>query len=195
MFTGIIENKGKVKNISRKQNGANLAIEIIGGGPTFKSGGSVAVNGTCLTITDFKDNTFFVDVVKDTLSRTNLSTLRRGDIVNIEFPMKLGDRLEGHIVEGHIDGMGRITSIIKSGTQCSLKIKIPDNLTRYIVKNGSVSIDGISLTVKEIMGNILGITLIPFTIENTNLKLLRVGDSVNIEVDRMGKYVEKQLNV
>ncbi len=193
MFTGIIENRGKVKDIRRKQNGVNLSIQTQRRNTTFKLGGSIAINGVCLTITDFSVDTFIVDVVKDTLTRTNLSMVRKNDSVNIELPLKVGDRLEGHILEGHIDGTGRIISIIKSGTQTIVKIKIPDEVIRYVIKNGSIGIDGVSLTVKDIKGIILSVTLIPFTVEQTNFKQRKVGDRVNIEVDRMGKYIEKYL--
>lgn len=193
MFTGIIENRGKVKDIRRKQNGVNLSIQTQRRDTTFKLGGSIAINGVCLTITDFSVDTFIVDVVKDTLTRTNLSMVRKNDSVNIELPLKVGDRLEGHILEGHIDGTGRIISIIKSGTQTIVKIKIPDEVIRYVIKNGSIGIDGVSLTVKDIKGIILSVTLIPFTVEQTNFKQRKVGDRVNIEVDRMGKYIEKYL--
>lgn len=193
MFTGIIENRGKVKDIRRKQNGVNLSIQTQRRDTTFKLGGSIAINGVCLTITDFSVDTFIVDVVRDTLTRTNLSMVRKNDSVNIELPLKVGDRLEGHILEGHIDGTGRIISIIKSGTQTIVKIKIPDEIIRYVIKNGSIGIDGVSLTVKDIKGIILSVTLIPFTVEQTNFKQRKVGDRVNIEVDRMGKYIEKYL--
>lgn len=193
MFTGIIENRGKVKDIRRKQNGVNLSIQTQRRDTTFKLGGSIAINGVCLTITDFSVDTFIVDVVKDTLTRTNLSMVRKNDSVNIELPLKVGDRLEGHILEGHIDGTGRIISIIKSGMQTMVKIKIPDEVIRYVIKNGSIGIDGVSLTVKDIKGIILSVTLIPFTVEQTNFKQRKVGDRVNIEVDRMGKYIEKYL--
>lgn len=193
MFTGIIENRGKVKDIRRKQNGVNLSIQTQRRNTTFKLGGSIAINGVCLTITDFSVDTFIVDVVKDTLTRTNLSMVRKNDSVNIELPLKVGDRLEGHILEGHIDGTGRIISIIKSGMQTMVKIKIPDEVIRYVIKNGSIGIDGVSLTVKDIKGIILSVTLIPFTVEQTNFKQRKVGDRVNIEVDRMGKYIEKYL--
>ncbi len=193
MFTGIIENRGKVKDIRRKQNGVNLSIQTQRRDTTFKLGGSIAINGVCLTITDFSVDTFIVDVVKDTLTRTNLSMVRKNDSVNIELPLKVGDRLEGHILEGHIDGIGRIISIIKSGMQTIVKIKIPDEVIRYVIKNGSIGIDGVSLTVKDIKGIILSVTLIPFTVEQTNFKQRKVGDRVNIEVDRMGKYIEKYL--
>lgn len=194
MFTGIIENTGIIKNILKKQNGINLLIETENNLVSqLKKGGSIAVNGVCLTVTDFSKTSFSVDVVKDTLSITTFSLLKRGEIINLELPLKLGDRLEGHILEGHIDGIGEILSIVKGGLQTNVKIKVPYRLSKYIVENGSVGIDGISLTVKEIKNNILKTTLIPFTIANTNFKQKRTGLKVNIEVDRTGKYIEKYL--
>ena len=193
MFTGIIENLGTVKDIRRKLNGMSLSVEAKQMSNSFKVGGSVAVNGTCLTIINSLNDTFTVDVVTDTLNRTNLSLLRKNDSVNIELPLKVGDRLEGHILEGHTDGTGKIISIIKRGTQTTIKVRIPHELIKYIIKNGSIGIDGVSLTVKDIRGSIASVTLIPFTVENTNFIFRNVGDVVNIEVDRMGKYIEKYL--
>ncbi len=193
MFTGIIENLGIVKDIRRKLNGMSLSVEVKQSSNAFKIGGSVAVNGICLTITNSLDDTFTVDVVTDTLNRTNLSLLRKNDSVNIEFPLKVGDRLEGHILEGHTDGTGKIISIIKRGTQTTIKVRILHELIKYIIKNGSIGIDGVSLTVKDIRGSIASVTLIPFTVENTNFIFRNVGDVVNIEVDRIGKYIEKYL--
>ncbi|MCK4234354.1 riboflavin synthase [candidate division WOR-3 bacterium] len=193
MFTGIIENLGIVKDIRRKLNGMSLSVEVKQSSNAFKIGGSVAVNGICLTITNSLDDTFTVDVVTDTLNRTNLSLLRKNDSVNIEFPLKVGDRLEGHILEGHTDGTGKIISIIKRGTQTTIKVRILHELIKYIIKNGSIGIDGVSLTVKDIRGSIASVTLIPFTVENTNFIFRNVGDVVNIEVDRIGKYIEKYI--
>ena len=194
MFTGIIENTGIIKDIRRKQNGIKLFIETKDDLVSqLKKGGSIAVNGVCLTVTDFNKTSFFVDVVKDTLDITTLSLLKRGETINLELPLKLGDRLEGHILEGHIDGIGEILSIVRGGLQTNVKIKVPHRLSKYIVENGSVGIDGISLTVKEMKNNILKITMIPFTIENTNFKQKKTGLKVNIEVDRTGKYIEKYL--
>jgi riboflavin synthase len=193
MFTGIIKNTGIIKEVKRSKNGLVLKIKINGIHPPFNKGSSVAVNGACLTITDFQKDSFFTSVVRDTLRITNLSLLKKGSIVNIEFPVKLSDSLEGHMLEGHIDGTGKIISFIKTGMQFNLRIKIPNSLTPYIVTNGSIGLDGVSLTIKNIKNNIISATLIPFTIEQTNFKHRKSGDEINIEVDRMGKYVENFL--
>lgn len=193
MFTGIVKNRGIVKKVKSIKKGAELIINLNGPHPLFTIGGSIAVNGACLTITDFQKDSFITSIVRDTLKITNLSHLKKGTIVNIEFPVKLSDSLEGHILEGHIDGTGRIVSLVKSGMQFNLKTKIPDSLTPYVIKNGSIGLDGVSLTIKNIKNNIVSTTLIPLTIEQTNFKHRKSGDEINVEVDRIAKYVEKFL--
>jgi riboflavin synthase len=193
MFTGIIKNTGMVKKVERESLGLHLTVQPQGDRMEFTRGGSIAVNGVCLTITDFNTSTFTTDVVKETISRTNLSRVRVGESVNLELPLKVGERIDGHILEGHVDGEGKVTSLIRRGSQVILSVKVPHELTRYIVENGSIGIDGVSLTVKEISGTILNVSLIPYTFTHTTFSDRKAGDLVNIEVDRMGKYLEKQL--
>jgi riboflavin synthase len=193
MFTGIIEHTGTVKVIKRKSHGIAMEIGTEVDDLGLKKGSSVAINGVCVTATDVRKASFLVDVVRDTLTRTNLGSLKPRDRVNIELPLAMGDRLDGHILEGHADGTATIVSLSTRGIQTSCRIKLPAALCRYVVENGSIGIDGISLTVKELRGTIMTVTLIPFTIEKTTLSKCRAGDRVNIEVDRMGKYLEKQL--
>ncbi len=193
MFTGIIEYTGTIQAITKKPHGIRMEITTGRDALSLKKGCSIALNGVCLTVTDHRDSMFFVDVVQDTLSRTNLSSLRRGDEVNIELPLEVGDRLDGHILEGHIDGMGTILSMTKRGIQTILRIRLPFHLSKYVIENGSIGIDGVSLTVKKINRNVVSMALVPFTVEKTIFARRPTGDRVNIEVDRMGKYLEQQL--
>jgi riboflavin synthase len=193
MFTGIIEHTGTIQTIEKKAHGIRIQINTAGSPLSLKEGGSIAINGVCLTVTHFRDVSFSVDVVQETLSRTNLSYLRRGSKVNIELPIEVGGRLDGHILEGHIDGMGTIVSLRRSGMQTILRVRLPTDLRKYVVENGSIGIDGVSLTVKKIDRNIVSTALVPFTVDNTTFARRPRGERVNIEVDRMGKYLEQQL--
>ncbi|MFH1562108.1 MAG: riboflavin synthase [Nitrospirota bacterium] len=167
----------------------------------LKQGDSIAVNGVCLTVTEFskhtlrhaQGDTFNVDIMPETLKLTNLSTLSIGKKVNLERAMRLGDRLGGHLVSGHIDGSGRIVKKSVEGENQILQISVPRQLSKYIVKKGSVSVEGISLTVAEIKGEEFTICLIPHTLKTTTLGKKDIGDLLNIEVDMLGKYVEKLL--
>lgn len=194
MFTGVIEHTGTVKAITRLPQGVRMEIGTDNGAVlSLEKGGSIAINGVCLTVTEYDESSFSVDVVRDTLSRTNLSQLRRGSRVNMELPLAVGDRLDGHMLEGHVDGMGSILSMAKRGIQTILRIRLPVRLTKYVVENGSIAVDGVSLTAKSIEGSIVSITLIPYTLKTTTFAQRPAGDKVNIEVDRIGKYVEQQL--
>jgi len=193
MFTGIIKKLGKIKRIKKSGNGMSLTIAIKNFDESLAQGASIAINGICLTVINYSKDVLTVDAVKDTLERTNLPSLRVNNIVNTELPLKLNSRLDGHILEGHIDGVGKIISINRAGTQREVKVRVPGNLVKYIVENGSIGIDGISLTVKAIKNDTVSFTLIPLSFKETNFKTRRVGDKVNIEVDRIAKYVEKYL--
>ncbi len=193
MFTGIIKELGKINRIKRTGSGMCLGIAIDAFDNSFNIGGSIAVNGVCLTATSFNKDGFTVDIVRDTLERTNLKALKINDIVNTELPLKLNERLNGHILEGHIDGLGKIIAMNRVGTQRQVKVRLPGELVKYVVTNGSIGVDGISLTVKDVKKDIFSVTLIPLSFEKTNLRTKHVGDSLNIEVDRIAKYVEKLL--
>lgn len=195
MFTGIIRHTGTVRAITKKAHGMSLTIKADGNALHLQKGGSIAINGVCLTVTDIQDAAFSVDVVRETLSRTNLAFLKNGHAVHIELPLEVGERLDGHILEGHIDGMGVLLSISKRGIQTILRIKLPVGLSKYVVENGSIGIDGVSLTVKSIDGNIMSVALVPVTLENTTFAKRARGEQVNIEVERMGKYLEQQLKI
>lgn len=189
MFTGIIEEMGIVKSI---KNSA-ITIEADKIFDDLKLGDSVAVNGTCLTISSFSNKIFKADITLETLSRTNLGDLKSGFKVNLERALTLSKRLGGHIVSGHIDGVGIIKNISKNDRDIILKIEVPMSLMKYIIEKGSVAIDGISLTVAEVNKNIFSIAIIPHTFKETILYYKKEGDKVNIENDIIGKYVEKLL--
>ncbi len=192
MFSGIIEAIGKVSNIFIENE--CLAIDIFSQNhfEDLKVGDSIAVNGVCLTITTFIDNNWRFNLVPETLRLTNLSELSAGDLVNIERALKIGDRLSGHYVQGHIDATGEIKEITTdTGGAWLMKIKIPQSLEKYIVKKGFITIDGMSITVIDVTQEDCTVTLIPHTREVTIANQYRSGKKVNIETDVLGKYVEK----
>ena len=194
MFTGIIEEMGKLKKI---QHGADSARLTIGAGQVLKDvrlGDSIAVNGICLTVVHFSDRFFDVDVMAETLRKTNLEDLKPGDKVNLELALRMGDRLGGHIVSGHIDGVGVITRQRKEDIAVVTDIRAPVEIMKYIVKKGSVAIDGISLTVADCTVESFQVSLIPHTALLTTLGLKKTGDRVNLESDIIGKYVERLMS-
>lgn len=193
MFTGIIEGKGKVLNIEYRGEGRRLSIELPHELTDVQLGDSININGACLTIVGMRGKSITVDLSGETVERTNLSGLKEGDWVNLERALRLSDRLGGHIITGHVDGLGEIVEKIRQREFCLLKIRIPSPLMKYVVPKGSIAVDGISLTVNAIEGDTLQITLIPYTIEKTTLTDKKVGDRVNIETDILGKYVEKMV--
>jgi riboflavin synthase len=156
-------------------------------------GASVAVNGTCLTVVKKLPGAFTVDVSPETLACTNLSTLKRGSLVNLEQPMRLNERLGGHLVTGHVDGVGIITAIEKQGEFTVYSFQVANDLGRLLVSKGSVAVDGISLTVNQCRRTGFSVAIIPFTLQHTNLQGREVGDKVNIETDLIGKYVHSFL--
>lgn len=191
MFTGIIEEMGIVKSVKSKV----ITIEANKIFDDLKLGDSVAVNGTCLTISSFSNKIFNADITTETLSRTNLGDLKSGFKVNLERALTLNGRLGGHIVSGHIDGVGFIKNISKSENDIILKIEVSANLMKYIIEKGSVAVDGISLTVAKVDNNknSFSVAIIPHTLKETVLYYKKAGDKVNIENDIIGKYVEKLL--
>lgn len=191
MFTGIIEELGIVKGVRRQSDGMCLSVtaKVIMDG--MKTGDSIAVNGACLTVTEFDRSSFTADVSGETVNRTNIGKLRVGDKVNLERPMKLSDRLGGHLVSGHVDDVGVIRGVDKRGGMSIFTFEIPSDIQRYLVVKGSIAIDGISLTVNDIIGNKFTVTLIPHTAEMTTLGFKKSGDTVNLETDLIGKYVER----
>ena len=194
MFTGIVEEVGKKIDVKK---GANSSRLIIGAEKIFSDmnvGDSVAVNGVCLTVTDFEKNMFWADVMSETLSRSSLGSLKKGSLVNLERAMAANGRFGGHIVSGHIDGTGVIKSMKKDDIAVWVSISAPKNILKFIVEKGSVALDGISLTVAEIGDDEFKVSVIPHTGGNTSLLLKKAGDIVNIENDIIGKYVERLMS-
>ncbi|MCD5401446.1 riboflavin synthase [candidate division NPL-UPA2 bacterium] len=194
MFTGLIEELGRVEKIGRKGSSVRLTIRASTVLEDISIGASIAVNGVCLTIIGFSAESFSVDVVPETLKRTLLSRLHPGEKVNLERAVKAGDRLGGHLVTGHIDGLGEIKEKRRQGDSLILKIGILEEIAKYLVPQGSIAVDGISLTVVESDQNSFTVAIIPHTAEVTTLRFKTVGSYVNIEVDSLSKYVEKLMN-
>jgi riboflavin synthase len=194
MFTGIIENAGAVKRITRKGEDALLVIDTSLSLDDIKVGDSIAVNGACLTVTEKTDRSFSADVSAETLARTNLKLLKSGDRVNLEKSLRMNSFLGGHLVLGHVDGLGKIQEKINKANSLQFGVEIDTELGRYIVEKGSVAVDGISLTVNRCEKNRFYVNIIPHTARNTTLEFKKVADLVNIETDIIGKYVEKFLN-
>jgi riboflavin synthase len=194
MFTGIIEELGAVDHLEPRASGSRLRVRAPLVSTGLRAGDSVSVNGVCLTVVDPQASTFDADVAPETLRRSSLGVLRPGSPVNLERALQAGARLGGHIVQGHVDGTGEVVSLEPLGSENYwLRVSVPPELDRYFVYKGSVAIDGISLTVAEIEGGVMSVTVIPHTWANTNLRSRRPGDVVNLETDVLAKYVEKML--
>ncbi|MBQ8151656.1 MAG: riboflavin synthase [Firmicutes bacterium] len=191
MFTGIIEEIGKIKAISRGANSAVLTVQAHKILEDVHLGDSIAVNGVCLTCTSFTKDQFTADVMHETLNRSSLGQLRIGGQVNLERAMSAEGRFGGHIVAGHIDGVGRVTDIKRDDNAIWYTIEASPEIMRYIIEKGSIAIDGISLTVAEVGRNYFKVSIIPHTASETTLSLRKTGDIVNLENDCIGKYVEK----
>ena len=194
MFTGIIEEVGRMQSIDHRPTGAHLTIACKTVLEDATPGSSIAVNGVCLTALNPTPKTFEADLAPETLRRTNLGALQPGSLVNLERPLQAAGRLSGHVVQGHVDGTGEFLSFDLLGdNNWWLKIRIPEELDRYIVYKGSIAIDGISLTVAAIEDRVVSVTIIPHTYEQTSLRDHKPGDRVNLECDILAKYVEKML--
>jgi riboflavin synthase len=194
MFTGIIEDKGKVSRIEHRGQEKRLILELPPHLTELQLSDSININGVCLTVVQKNEQGIEVDLSLETLQKTALGELKEGDHVNLERALRLTDRLGGHIVTGHVDGIGEIVEKREERDFLQLGIRIPESVSRYVVQKGSIAIDGISLTVNEYQEGEIRMTLIPYTIEKTTLKQKRVGDRVNLEADILGKYVEKFLD-
>ena len=189
MFTGIIEEVGTVAELGDQRMTVRAARVL----EDQKMGDSIAVNGTCLTVVAHDSSTFSVDLSPETLSRTSLGSLAQGHKVNLERPLAVSDRLGGHIVQGHVDSTGRITSSRTDGNSQILRVRYPNNLRVYIVEKGFITVDGLSLTVVQKGPSSFTLSVIPYTLENTNLQDKGPGDRVNLEADIVAKYVESLL--
>ena len=195
MFTGLIAELGTVAAISKGETSAVFTINAPSLISEIKLGDSVAVNGVCLTATNISGNTFTADVMVQTLSLTSLSQIIINSPVNLELAAQLNARMGGHMVQGHVDGVATVVGLTPGEKWAQFDIKVPDHLTKYIVNQGSICLDGVSLTVGEISdsNNLLTVWLIPETLERTNLSSKKPGDLINIEVDVLAKYVERLL--
>lgn len=191
MFTGIIEGLGTVKAVI--PTGGGVRLHIRGDFPLddIRVGDSIAVSGVCLTAVHVGDNAFKVDVAPETLSKTTLAQIKVGDRLNLERALRLGGRLDGHLVTGHVDGIGTVKSKRPSGNATLFAFGVPEELCRYIVQKGSVAVDGISLTVNACLPKAFEVSIIPHTAKMTTLGFKKVGDMVNVETDMIGKYVER----
>lgn len=194
MFTGIIEEIGIVKEFKKSEKNALIVVECKKVIEDIKIGDSIAINGVCQTVIKFNKNSFSVQVSSETLDITNFSRLKPGEKVNLERALTLNARLGGHIVSGHVDGLAKVKNIQKYSEFYNIKFEIENDLSKYVVKKGSITINGISLTVADIVSKEFSVAIIPHTFESTNLHYLKHGDFVNIEVDILAKYVEKILS-
>ena len=190
MFTGIVEEVGRVALIEPRKLKINASLVMEG----LKLGDSISINGTCLTVVDCTPERFAIDLSPETLRRTSLGELKTGGPVNLERALSASDRMGGHIVQGHVDGTGRVTSLKPEEDCVILRIRTPKRLMPYIVEKGFVAVDGISLTVVKKSSSSFTLSVIPFTLRNTNLQDIRVGDRVNLETDILAKYVESLLS-
>jgi riboflavin synthase len=195
MFTGIIEEVGKVTSIKQEGGSRRLTVAASELVKELTKGASIAVSGVCLTAVEYGTNFFAADLAEETWKRTSFSRIKEGARVNLELPMRADGRFGGHMVQGHVDGTGTFQSLdrIKGADDFWLRIEIPTELARYVIYKGSLSIEGISLTVAKIEGTEITVAIIPHTIKMTNLGSLKSGDPVNLEVDMIAKYVEKMM--
>ena len=190
MFTGLVADKGTVTAVDATGDGVRLAVETALA-PEIAEGDSVAVNGVCLTATAITGGRFAADVMHETLRRSSLAEVAEGAEVNLELPLRASDRLGGHVVQGHVDGLGTIRDVREDGFSRMVEIAAPAETLRYVVEKGSIAVDGISLTVASVTDDSFSVALIPETLERTNLGAASPGRPVNLEVDVLAKYVEK----
>jgi riboflavin synthase len=193
MFTGIIEEVGEIAEIADSGGFRTVRVRarrILDG---IQSGASISVNGVCLTARTIHNDGFTADLSRETLERTSLNILVAGSLANLERPMRADGRFDGHIVQGHVDGVGRIRAFTRKGDDYRLDVEFPESALRYIVEKGSISVDGISLTIARVKPYVFEVAIIPHTFDNTNLQRAQAGDPVNLEFDVIAKYVERML--
>lgn len=194
MFTGIIEEVGSVINKTAISGGIRFTIEAQEVLEDLHVGDSINVEGVCQTAVEVSKNSFSVEAVGETLEKTTLSNFKLNQKVNLERPLSPASRMGGHFVQGHVNGTGRITQWYPRGENYFLEMNVPDALSRYTILEGSIAVDGISLTIAHLSKNLVGINIIPHTVKNTSLQFKKAGDPVNIEVDMIAKYIERLLN-
>ncbi len=190
MFTGLVSDLGRIADAERSSDGVRLTITSRLA-PELGEGDSVAVNGVCLTATAIAGGAFAAEVMNETLTRSSLNDVATGAEVNLELPLRAGDRLGGHVVQGHVDGVGEVEEVTADGFARRVRVRAPADVLRYMVSKGSVAVDGVSLTVADINGASFTVSLIPETLQRTNLGRISPGTIVNLEVDVLAKYVEK----
>ena len=195
MFTGIIEEVGKVAQLAQRGESRRVTIQAENTPKELKTGDSVAVSGVCLTALDIQAKSFCADLAPETWARTSFSRIREGAVVNLELPMKADGRFGGHVVQGHVDGIGKFLALdrIANSENWWLHLELPAEVEKYTVYKGSICIEGISLTVAKLDGKRCSLAIIPHTVGMTNLKSLKSGDPVNLEADLIAKYVEKMM--
>ena len=193
MFTGIIEEIAKIEKTKPIVGGLSIKIGAIKILDDISINDSICVDGVCLTVTNFDNSGFWVDAVGATLEKSTFASVRPSSYVNLERSVRLNDRLGGHLVQGHVNGIGTISEIQKLGENYLLQITVPENLKKYLIREGSIAVNGISLTIADLDKNLISISIIPHTWQNTNLRHKKVNDKVNIEIDVLAKYVEKLL--
>jgi riboflavin synthase len=191
MFTGIIEETGRVRSLRKGSESAEIQVAARIIPPALKIGDSIAVNGVCLTVVRCGVEEFVADLSAETIERSSLGQSVPGRTVNLERSLALGARLGGHFVQGHIDGVGRMTSVRKSGEGAVMAVSYPSELERYLVYKGSIAVEGVSLTLSSLNPSEFEVAIIPHTWKNTNLRMLKMGDPVNLETDILGKYFER----
>ena len=190
MFTGLVLGVGRIASVDRSESGARIAVET----PLvaeLQTGDSIAVNGVCLSATSLENGSFLADAMNETLSRTSLGDISPGAEVNLELPLRASDRLGGHVVQGHVDGVGRIASVTEDGFARRVQVDAPADVLRYVIEKGSIAVDGVSLTVTGVDSRSFTVSLIPETLQRTNLGQAGPGHRVNLEVDVLAKYVER----
>ena len=196
MFTGITEHVRKIESLDHAKDGGRLRVNLEGASALaaeMKLGDSISVNGCCLTVVEFDKNHFSADLSGETLRRTSFGEKKSGNLVNLERPLAANARLGGHFVQGHVDGIGRVTRLVPEGDNWWLSVRVPEDQRRYVAEKGSISIDGISLTVAHWHEGVADIAVVPFTHAHTNVRTMVPGDAVNIETDILAKYVESLL--
>lgn len=194
MFTGIIEDMGRIQGLEATGQDIRLTVEVNRLDMSdVRLGDSIATNGACLTVTDFGEQYFCADVSPETIQRTAFAHYQVGDAVNLEKALQVSDRLGGHIVSGHVDGIGQVQSIQQQERWLQVWVKAPHGLAKYIAEKGSITVDGVSLTINEVKGNTFRLTLIPQTLKETLFGVYRVGAAVNLEVDLLARYLERLL--
>ena len=205
MFTGITEQVGQIESLDHSESGGRLRVSFANTAAnaaasdspiaaSTKLGDSISANGCCLTVVEFTATHFTADFSGETLRRTNFGEKKAGHLVNLERPLAAGSRLGGHFMQGHVDGIGRVTRLIPEGENWWLSVRVPQDLRRYVAEKGSIALDGISLTVARWQDGIADIAIIPFTYQHTNVRSMSVNDAINIETDILAKYVESLLH-